>query len=103
MTATSKLDGLMQDGTKRGSQSGLAQDVAAMTHSKLSSPSMLAAMGLSGSDMEFAQKQKDHTSMQFAQEFTQQEMAEAVARRQGADATAYQRLFQFAFNYREPC
>ncbi|KAL0055033.1 hypothetical protein WJX82_006123 [Trebouxia sp. C0006] len=78
-------------------QSSLAQDVAGLSRTKLSGGGMLDGMGLSTTDVELAQNLKGRNTMDCLQEFTQQEMAEAVARRQGADATAYQRLYQFAF------
>ena len=98
MTATSKLDEMMQgpqsDARK---QSSLAQDVAGLSQNKLLGFRVLDGMGLSSKDVEFAQNQKVRSSMENLQEFTQQEMAEAVGRRQGPDAMAYQRLYQFAF------
>ena len=98
MTATSKLDDMMQgshpDARK---QSSLAQDVAGLSQNKLLGFRLLDGVGLSSTDVEFAQNQKIRSSMETLQEFTQQEMAEAVGRRQGSDAMAYQRLYQFAF------
>ena len=98
VTATNKLDEMMQ-----GSQadprkhSSLAQDVAGLSQTKLLGVRLLDEMGLSSTDVEFAQNQKNQCNLESLQEFTQQEMAEAVSRRQGPDATAYQRLYQFAF------
>ena len=97
MTATSKLDEMMQGTPEATKQSSLAQDVAGLSRTKLSGGSMLDGMGLSSTDVELAQNQKGQKQLDGLQEFTQQEMAEAVGRRQGADATAYQRLYQFAF------
>ncbi len=97
MTATSKLDEMMQGTSESTKQSSLAQDVAGLSRTKLSGFGLLDGVGLSSTDVEFAQTQKSRSTLDCLQEFTQQEMAEAVARRQGADATAYQRLFQFAF------
>ena len=97
MTATSKLDEMMQGTPESTKQSSLAQDVAGLSRTKLSGGGMLDGMGLSTTDVELAQNLKGRSAMDCLQEFTQQEMAEAVARRQGADATAYQRLYQFAF------
>lgn len=97
MTATSKLDDMMQGTPEPAKHSSLAQDVAGLSRTKLSGFRLLDGMGLSSTDVEFAQTQKGRSGFDCLQEFTQQEMAEAVARRQGADATAYQRLFQFAF------
>ena len=97
MTATSKLDEMMQGTPEATKQSSLAQDVAGLSRTKLSGGSILDGMGLSSTDVELAQNQKGQKQLDGLQEFTQQEMAEAVGRRQGADATAYQRLYQFAF------
>ena len=98
MTATSKLDSMMQGAPESTKQSSLAQDVAGLSRTKLSGGSLLDGMGLTSNDVEFAQTQKGRSGFDCLQEFTQQEMAEAVSRRQGTDATAYQRLFQFAFS-----
>lgn len=98
MTATSKLDEMMQGSqADNRKQSSLAEDVAGLSQTKLLGFRLLDGMGLSSTDVEFAQNQKIRSSLETLQEFTQQEMAEAVGRRQGPDATAYQRLFQFAF------
>ena len=98
MTATSKLDEMMQGSqADHRKQSSLAEDVAGLSQTKLLGFRLLDGMGLSSTDVEFAQNQKVRSSLETLQEFTQQEMAEAVGRRQGPDATAYQRLFQFAF------
>ena len=100
MTATSKLDEMVQDASAVTQQSPLPTSVSGLPQS-ISSNGILHGMGLSSSDMEFAQRQKGGQNLTNALDFTQQEMAEAVARRQGADATAYQRLYQFAFTCRE--
>lgn len=99
MTATSKLDEMMQGSQQADhqKQSSLAEDVAGLSQTKLLGFRLLDGMGLSTTDVEFAQSQKVRSSLESLQEFTQQEMAEAVGRRQGPDAMAYQRLFQFAF------
>ena len=98
MTATSKLDEMMQGSqADHRKQSSLAEDVAGLSQTKLLGFRLLDGIGLSSTDVEFAQNQKVRSSLETLQEFTQQEMAEAVGRRQGPDATAYQRLFQFAF------
>ena len=98
MTATSKLDEMMQGShSEARKQSSLAQDVAGLSQNKLLGFRVLDGIGLSSTDVEFAQNQKVRSSIENLQEFTPQEMAEAVGRRQGPDAMAYQRLYQFAF------
>ena len=101
MTATSKLDEMVQDASAVTQQSPVPTNVSGLPQSISPSNGILHGMGLSSSDVELAQRQKDGQSFTNALDFTQQEMAEAVARRQGADATAYQRLYQFAFTCRE--
>lgn len=97
VTATNKLDEMMQGSQADPSkQSSPAQDVAGLSQTKLLGFRLLDGVGLSSKDMEFAENQRVRSSLESLQEFTQQEMAEAVGRRQGPDAMAYQRLYQFA-------
>lgn len=93
MTATSKLDGLVQVPASPVPQSSLAQDVAGLAKSRLQD--LQETKQGSGSH---ARTCLNGGPRCISHDFTQQEMADAINRRQGSDVLAYQRLFQFAFS-----
>lgn len=93
MTATSKLDRIIHSSPAANAKhSSLAQDVAGLCASKLTG---LQQRGIFDGHGDSQTHHAGHTP---SHDFTQQEMSDAVARRQGSDASSYLRLFQFAFS-----
>lgn len=90
MTATNKLDAKIQTPASSVPSSSLAEDVAGLARSRL--------QDVQETRQSHAQPCTPAALCGLPHDFTRQEMADAVARRQGSDALAYQRLFQFAFS-----